>query len=180
MRHLGFELTLSVLLGSMSAAACGPTEGDDQPAIPSAGTTDEAPPDACTEQWEAFVASDPCTPSFPFTPRLEVDVEGSVLVLDDPEDATPIGPSGWFLENTGSAEWIGYHVHGDASCRMGCFAPSDQFCPNEDGSLCTSVVDGRLEGCLYCGPATLAECQDFLGSCPSNEEGDGGADSTGG
>lgn len=112
------------------------------------------------------------------TPQLFADIEGTdILLIDDPENGTSIGPNGWLLENVLSADWVGYIAGGDSQCQMGCFAQPNQACLQEDAILCIDDSNGSHNGCLYCGPGTLAECTDFLSECSG--DGDGGVDVTG-
>lgn len=165
----------------LPAFACGLFE-DDQPPVDTGEDTDGADGvNTCSDQFNGF---DPALlqgvcPS-PYAPQYTVSLEGAdILWIDDPANATTIGPGGWVFGNTAQADWLGWISQGDQQCGIACTLPQGHPCFGGD----TFCFGGPAEAqCTFCGSADYSpdECGDFVESCwgpdGGNGDDDGGAD----
>ncbi len=175
---------LSTLLATTLLPACGLFE-DDQPPSDSGDTDGNDGVNTCEDQFNGF---DPALlqgvcPS-PYAPQYTAFLGGAdILWIDDPANATTIGPGGWVFGNTAQADWLGWISQGDQQCGIACTLPQGHPCFGGD----TFCFGGPAESqCTFCGGGdyTPEQCGDFIESCwgPDGGNGDdtGAADSTSG
>ena len=156
--------------------ACGVFDDDEPPA---AGGTGGADALECVDEFADLLANgnNPCPA--PYAPELTISIEGdTVFWVDDPSNATTIGPGGWLFGNLATADWLGYILEGDQQCGLACVVPQGHPCYTEGNSLCTA--GDQSPGCQFCGPeVSLSDCESFVANACVGPGG-GGADSTNG
>ena len=75
---------------------------------------------------------------------------------------------GFYLEKlapSDATDQLGFVLEDNEVCRVSCLTQ----CNITIHSLCVTslapAVDGRPQGCLFCGEATREQCQEFINSC---------------
>lgn len=117
----------------------------------------------CVNEWSELSCPAPALPVF------TVDLQGDdILWVDDPINATTVGPGGWLFGTITGADSVGWIVGGDNQCGMACILPPVHPCSTPGNQYCNP--DPLDSGCLWCGPGTGSDCADFASVCLGDDD----------
>src|SRR5690606_10427202 len=148
---------------------------DDEPDIPIEGSAGSGGQAGCLAFAEV-VASE-CMP-----PQQLITIweggGGEMVLIDDPAAAVSVGPGGWLVQVSSSADYVGTHHYEGDSCTVGCgyCAPGQALCFADQD-------EDKVPECVSCMSADMPDaheqCALFVQACADAGAEGGGLDETG-